>query len=164
MSKERSCSARWSQEERTNIVKLFYKNTGRIIDTQRMYRMFYKTKTVFPPIREIKEMVHRFENNGSIHDKKRPGPDFTTPSLRNIRRVNSKVQNRHFYGIFTAWKKSQNSSFLEIKTGNNKISHVLAIQWRVGVNNWLKGSFTMLIYFCVVSREPPCISNNSVYL
>ena len=63
---------KYSVEERTQIVKLFYQNQGSIILIQRAYRRHFQVRDG-PSDNTIRNIVRRFEPQGKIRDLPRAG-------------------------------------------------------------------------------------------
>ena len=75
---------RLTRGESGNVIKWYYGNHNSIVTTtQRRFRRFYKSRTT-PKPDTIKNIVKRFEGNGTVDDTARPGPSKTVRTPINI--------------------------------------------------------------------------------
>ena len=77
--------ARLTLKVKVALVSCYYENNKSIISTQRAYRRKYGTKTA-PDPKTIRNIVKNFEENGSVGDKKRLGPELTVRTPENIKK------------------------------------------------------------------------------
>ncbi|KAI6653099.1 Histone-lysine N-methyltransferase SETMAR [Oopsacas minuta] len=61
-------------------------NHGSIVTTQKRFRRFYNSRTA-PKPDSIKDIVKRFEENGTVVDTARPGPCQTMKTPNNIKKM-----------------------------------------------------------------------------
>ena len=74
------------------LVSWYYENNKSIISTQRAYPRKYGTKTA-PDPKTIRNIVKNFEENGSVGDKKRFGPELTVRTPENIEKIRKKLED-----------------------------------------------------------------------
>ena len=76
---------------KTDIVKWFYENHKSIVNTQRAFKRNYGTKKS-PSKNTIKDIVRKFEEKGSVHDRPRPGPGRCMRTPVNVQKIRSKLE------------------------------------------------------------------------
>lgn len=77
--------------QRTRVVKLFYENNGSIILTQRAYRQQFNVRDG-PSPNSIRNIMRRFENQGSVGDLPKTGRPKNVTTNENRERVRESVR------------------------------------------------------------------------
>ena len=77
---------------KVSIVKWHYDNIKSVIRTQRTFKRVYKCKTA-PCGQTIRNLVKKFEEDGSVANKSAPGPVFTARTPHNIAKSRRKLKN-----------------------------------------------------------------------
>ena len=73
-------SLRLETEMKVNIMKWYYENVKSIVRTQSTFKRIYKCKTA-PCGQTIRNLVKKFEENGSVAIKPAPGPVFIARTI-----------------------------------------------------------------------------------
>ena len=85
--------ARLTLKVEVALVSWYYENNKSIISAQSAYRRKYGT-TKAPDPKTIRNIVKNFEENGSVGDKKRLGPELTVGTPKNIEKIGKNWRTR----------------------------------------------------------------------
>ena len=100
---------------KVSIVKWYYENIKSVVRTQRTFKRVYKCKTA-PCGQTIRNLVKKFEEDGSVANKSAPGPVFTARTPHNIAKIQKKIEEspRHSQRMISRKKKISKSTVRRI--------------------------------------------------